>query len=176
MHGPVPTHLKQPRNPLSIAPVSFDRHGFQGGLHQSRFHHDHVKPSLFHPLAQPLGQRSSFQTDRGDRKWQGADRAHQSFRLALRLQFFNNLPLRPQHTNRRACQRYIQSDKYIHVVALLFLGSEAHGNIRPRRRAAGASRATALHIMLTNKRNMSDSPTAPLRHLSLFRVKEVRPR
>ena len=53
---------------------------------------------------------------------------------------------------------------------VLTLGIEAHGNIRPRRRAAGASRATALHIMLTNKRNVLDSPTAPLRHLSLFGV------
>ncbi|WP_306154067.1 hypothetical protein, partial [Roseovarius sp. MMSF_3281] len=32
--------------------------------------------------------------------------------------------------------------------------------------------ATALQIMLTNKRNVLDSPKAPLRHLFLFRLAE----
>ena len=88
------------------------------------------------PLVQPVGQGTGFEADRGDPVRQLAHERNQRFRCAGDPRLRHDLALLAENADCRACQRYIQPDIDIHVVALSFRGIGARLSARPREHAA----------------------------------------
>ena len=72
-----------------------------------------------HPQApRGLGQGTGFEADRGDPVRQLAHERNQRFRCAGDPRLRHDLALLAENADCRACQRYIQPDKNIHVVCM----------------------------------------------------------
>ena len=136
VHRTEPAHLQQPRNTFRIPAVRLDRHRLQRGLHLPGLHQHGLEAGVGQPLVQPVGQGTGFEADRGDPVRQLAHERNQRFRCAGDPRLRHDLALLAENADCRACQRYIQPDKNIHVDALSCKGVGARLSARPREHAA----------------------------------------
>ena len=125
------------------------------GLHQHG-----LEAGVGHPLVQPVGQGTGFEPDRRNPVRQLAQELNQRFRFAGDLRLRHDLALLVENANRRACQRYIQPDIDVHVVALSCRGIGARLAARPREHAMRA-RATTAHLSTSEQAETSPVSAKP---------------
>lgn len=99
MYRPEPAHVKQSGNSFCVAPIRFDRHCLQSTLHLPGFHQDNIQPGIGQAAMQPLGQRSGFQSDDGDRSLQGVCKVHDRLGITGNLRLLCDLAILIDHTD-----------------------------------------------------------------------------
>ena len=139
---PEPAHLQKPCDAFGIPAVRLDRHGLQRGLHLPGLHQHGLETGVAQSIMQPMRQRAGFKLDRGDPVRQLAHERNERFGRAGDLRLPQNFALLAENADCGACQRYVETDEDIHVVALSCQGYGPRLSARPREHATRARTTT----------------------------------
>src|SRR5476651_2597865 len=123
---PNPHHLRDAACIITVRLVDLR---FQHGLHVPSLDTDHRQACFSESAEQPLRQRPSFQSNPFKAVGRVLQHRQQCFRLALYLDFPNDLARVIHNADARVLDRNVQSRKMVHAALLLLMLEAANADL-----------------------------------------------